>query len=482
MRKIVDFGEKIGGARKDMWISNGLSVEDLYEMNEAEKRKFVTRDNVWPLPNAKKLVEEEQVEPLVAYWQRKVRLCVHKEPVIRKDENFDAAIERYVRQTVLLRDLAMKCKTKDDIYGVFKEFSHWQDKGSRYLEFSSNAPVDRFCIDPRVLRSSYDFSRYINTVKKTNFPYQEKSKSDKKKRKKQFVPPQLSRIEREGKDYRHGFHVTPEKWQRDFKFYGVEFGNWMSQKDRQISMDYCYDALKDLAIVLDIDDMDIAYNGNLSIAFGARGLSKASAHYEPMRRVINLTKMHGAGCTAHEWFHSLDDAIGRHYHVADGKLASMTRYTEHLPQSFLDLLHALKYDHNGNSTDFYRGSKSFDKHYAKNSFGYWADTSEMAARAFACYVKDCMGRKSDYLIAHADCYEFAFENQSICAIPQGEERELFNELFDQLFYDLKKIGILHKRPKEKTVPVIRKLAEPSVKYEFEKHISEDFTGQLTFNF
>lgn len=482
MKKIVDFGEKIGGARKDMWSSNGLSPEDLYQMNEAEKRKFVTRDNIWPLPNAKKLVEDEQVEPLVAYWQRKVRLCVHKEPVIRKNENFDAAIERYVKQAILLKNLAMKCKTKDDVYRVFEEFSRWRNKSSRYLEFSPNAPVDQFCIDTHILRSSYDFNRYIVTVRKTNFPYQEKAKSDKRKiRKKQFIPPQLSTIEREGEDYRHGFHVTPEKWQRDFKFYGVEFGNWMSQKDRQISMDYCYDALKDLAVTLDIDDQDIAYDGHLSIAFGARGLSKASAHYESMRRVINLTKMHGAGCTAHEWFHSLDDSIGRHFQVADGKLASMTRYTEHLPKSFLDLLHALKYDHNGNPTDFYRGSKSFDKHYAKDSFGCWADTSEMAARAFACYVKDCMGRKSDYLIAHADCYEFEFDNQSICAIPQGEERELFNELFDQLIYELKKIGILHKRKEEVQKPLL-KLAEPKVPYDFQKNISEEFSGQLTFNF
>jgi hypothetical protein len=54
-------------------------------------------------------------------------------------------------------------------------------------------------------------------------------------------------------------------------------------------------------------------NGDLAIAFGARGqgLSGAKAHYEPDYGVINLTKMKGAGSLAHEWFHSLDHFLAR---------------------------------------------------------------------------------------------------------------------------------------------------------------------------
>ena len=76
MRKIEDFGKKIGGARKDVWSVEGIQIDDLHEMTDEEKRRYVTRENVWPLPNAKKLVDEEGVLPFVAYWQRKVRLCV----------------------------------------------------------------------------------------------------------------------------------------------------------------------------------------------------------------------------------------------------------------------------------------------------------------------------------------------------------------------------------------------------------------------
>ena len=77
----------------------------------------------------------------------------------------------------------------------------------------------------------------------------------------------------------------------------------------------------------------------------------------------------------------------------------------------------------------------------------------MAARAFACYVKDVLGYKSDYLIAHADVYTFEFEDQGICAIPQGEERDIFNEMFDQLFFDLKELGFFHERSEKSERPV-----------------------------
>ena len=38
---INDFGEKIGGARKDVWKERGLMVEDLDGMTQGEKEKYV---------------------------------------------------------------------------------------------------------------------------------------------------------------------------------------------------------------------------------------------------------------------------------------------------------------------------------------------------------------------------------------------------------------------------------------------------------
>ena len=65
----------------------------------------------------------------------------------------------------------------------------------------------------------------------------------------------------------------------------------------------------DLADVLGIKDDQISLNGRLALAIGARGHGGALAHYEPVERVINITKFRGGGSLGHEWFHSFDNMI-----------------------------------------------------------------------------------------------------------------------------------------------------------------------------
>ena len=144
--------------------------------------------------------------------------------------------------------------------------------------------------------------------------------------------PLLEHIKRDGPDVRHGRRINADIWQREFSFRGVEFGNWLSQKDRQDSMNYCYEALHDLADALEIDKKDIAFGGELALAFGARGRSGAASHYEFMRRVINLTKMHGAGTLAHEWAYALDNMLAGFYGIDDAKFASCSKQSEKLPE------------------------------------------------------------------------------------------------------------------------------------------------------
>lgn len=128
---------------------------------------------------------------------------------------------------------------------------------------------------------------------------------------------------RKGPERRQG-PATAEMFQDAFGFRGVEFGNWMRQagdgKERQEVLNHAYDGLLDLAELLGIPPKAISLNGELGLAFGARGqgLSGAKAHYEPDYVVINLTKMSGAGSLAHEWIHALDHYLGRQ----DGRASS----------------------------------------------------------------------------------------------------------------------------------------------------------------
>ena len=168
--------------------------------------------------------------------------------------------------------------------------------------------------------------------------------TEKKKRKTRFVPKQLQNVVRDGPCYGidENNHATGDMYLNTFGFAGGEFGNLMNENDRQISLDYGYNALMDLADVLDIKSTDISFDGELSIAFGARGHSAALAHYEPLRQVINLTKMKGAGTLAHEWGHALDNILSKK--LSDSNFDSyLTNGNGKALSSVKELMNTIKY-------------------------------------------------------------------------------------------------------------------------------------------
>lgn len=124
--------------------------------------------------------------------------------------------------------------------------------------------------------------------------------------------PRPENTQRTGVARREG-DAKDSDFSRVFGFRGVEFGNWNNQAERQELLNDAFDGLMDLAEVLNIPPEALSLNGELALAFGARGqgLSSAKAHYESNRVVINLTKMNGAGSLAHEWWHAFDHYLSR---------------------------------------------------------------------------------------------------------------------------------------------------------------------------
>lgn len=433
--KIEDFGEKIGGARKDMYASKESLLQSVDELNENERKKYLKKDKLWKLPPDKERVEAGQ-QPFVVFWQRTVRKMITSEPRRHYDDPDRWKI--YTETLLEIRDKVMDVKTEDDIKAFYD-----------YLRNIKSDPLSGMTDKLSYICLLYDITKiegYHNWIRRkiayTNFPYGNE-KTTSKKRKENFCPPQLEFVNRSGEDYRHNIDVTPEMWQKKFNFRGVEFGNWMSQADRQTSMNMCYDALLDLCRIIGVTPESITFSGKLAIAFGARGMSRALAHYEPLREVINLTKMRGAGSTAHEWFHALDHHIAILYDINNSTLASEYSIRNRFPKSFQNLIDSCKYNETGQATDFYRNSRKFDKNYSKDSHGYWSSNCEMLARAFACYCHDRYDGNSDYLYAHSEsCVMMDPDGEILFAIPKGEERERINKHFDIFFEELKNLKIL----------------------------------------
>lgn len=242
---------------------------------------------------------------------------------------------------------------------------------------------------------------------------------------------------RVGKGFRKGKDITPEEFSKTFGFRGVQFGNYVEGTKRIEDINNAYDSLMDMAEVLHLPEEAISLNGELGLAFGARGTGgkhAASAHYEPLNVVINLTKKKGAGSLAHEWWHALDNYFGK---KNKGEMATETygvkdsAFREEMAEAYTDVKKAVR-------EAIYERSKELDKARTKD---YWSTDVEMTARAFETYIKhkiNSQGFSNDYL-ANIIGEEYFKTNGRENAYPYPTKAEMpaIEKAFDNFFNTIK---------------------------------------------
>ena len=250
-----------------------------------------------------------------------------------------------------------------------------------------------------------------------------------------------SNAPRVGKDHRNGGDVTPDAFAETFGFRGVQFGNYVEQGRRQQDLNDAYDGLMDLAGILNVPARALSLNGELGLAFGARGKggkSAPKAHYERHNIVINLTKKDGAGSLAHEWFHSLDNYFSRerggnaeNAMATEGNAASSVR--PEVAEAFRNVRRAV------NRTKLKQRSEKLDKVRTK---AYWSTDPEMTARAFESYVIEKLrdqGASNDYLanIVSEEYWEaseaLGMQDSDSYPYPEAAEIPEIRSAYDNLF-------------------------------------------------
>lgn len=410
-KKMDDFGEKIGGARKDEWQARGLTAADLDGMNLREIQKYAKKERVWKRPNWVQAVEDGGDRGLL-YAQNEIYISLNTQPASaysyksKTEEQIKAVAKTYADEVNAIKKMAESVKTADDLKKMGREWLAengyveikngqltWTHKyyespalyGSKYLNTLDNlikrfdmlgerAYMEGFGIAPEnklprgyeirrtrdsmfgsvsetgeyyIVKGHYRVATGFKTVEDALAYGREKfgnATTTEKSGKQRYVPVQLAEVHRDGLDYRKGKKAVGDDFLRDFGIKGGEFGNWLSELDRQTSLDYGYDAFCDLADALGIELTDIGLNGTLSIGFGSRGkgLSGAAAHYEPARKVINLTKMNGAGSLAHEFWHAVEDYISGDTHQSE-MTSNFSKMPERTRKAAYDLVHKMQY-------------------------------------------------------------------------------------------------------------------------------------------
>lgn len=244
---------------------------------------------------------------------------------------------------------------------------------------------------------------------------------------------------RKGKDWRAGRDVSADEFRATFGFRGVEFGNWANQQERQIALNNAYDALMDLSEATGKSPRAISLNGELGIAFGARGSGRAMAHYEPDKIVINLTKTMGAGTLAHEWWHAMDNYFARmrgqrHKYNTDrtGYSYDRTRgtYSDEERREITDAFKEL------NTAIELSGYGERSKKYASLKSSYWSRPTELGARAFEAWVNRKLSEKgtiNDFLATPPMAWENNGLTETYYPYPIESDFEKLDTAFENLF-------------------------------------------------
>lgn len=370
--KIEDFGEKIGGAKKDQWRVRNMIADDIEGMNEREMESVVLKKHIFKDINYEQMVNDG-IPAYVVFGIKTIKDSLPAKPTKMRTgttlEQYKKDRKNYVKAIELVRDKLLDVRNENDLLKLDHEVYQttgimaydtsyvgtlrtlaWTDMGREQYYYLGTKKI----LNALNVRS-YDLNKYKHKVKKTDFPkkveawrrniritkfhsgdygvvndktngiyaadfetYDEAQRymetvlkpelSTKTKRTKPEIP-HLAKLTINTVSHLDGKDAKEQDFLDVFHFKGGEFGNWVNQEERQQVMNMAYDALYDFADLLGIAPHSVTFDKVLSLAFGARGSGRALAHYESARKVINLTKLKGAGSLAHEWFHAFDDYI-----------------------------------------------------------------------------------------------------------------------------------------------------------------------------
>ena len=258
---------------------------------------------------------------------------------------------------------------------------------------------------------------------------------------------------------------------------GVQWGNSVTDDERKHHAAKALEAITDLADVTGLHPKDIALDGNLGLAIGARGKGVAAAHYEPGNKVINLTRANGVGTLSHEWGHAFDHMLNGFgldttnkgdKVVKKGGYMSNDTDTHHLikkygknnereyrsttsePEKMKEYGYEIEPRERSDIRDAYRGlnkvSKGFRERLAnvlqddvnsgvissKKANDYWNSDHEIFARSFEQYVMHKMkekGVENTYLSGMAKGHKYW---------PTPEESKAMAPAFDKIFEQYRK--------------------------------------------
>lgn len=335
--------------------------------------------------------------------------------------------------------------TAEDAIAEFGRFVAEQGESAKperdvHFDIYSRPRMPGFFIGKKVGRRHVDLEHFTDIKAARAYLAENKDQLAAKLEKTKEVPAhrRATNSPRVGVDHRDGADVAPERFAEAYGFRGVQFGNYVEDGRRQADLNEAYDALMDMAGVLGLPARALSLNGELGLAFGARGrggVNPAAAHYELVPVVINLTKRRGAGSLGHEWWHALDNYFARRGGAPLGFGSESGSATAGIRPAMAEAFGNLK--QTIGLIGMRERSRKLDELRTKD---YWSTGPEMSARAFESYLIAKLadqGAANDYLANVVE--EKAFGDEASYPYPTAAEIAPVRAAFDRFFQTLEQV-------------------------------------------
>ncbi|NOU48948.1 hypothetical protein HG263_00090 [Pseudoalteromonas sp. JBTF-M23] len=219
------------------------------------------------------------------------------------------------------------------------------------------------------------------------------------------MPRITSGFKRQGPEYRFGDQTDFHEIKHTFGFKTITIGSWVTPTEQRLGANLIYDALADLAQILQVPPFVIGLKGTLNFALGTGGQLGVQAHYNASTRTLALAKNAGAGALAHEWWHAFDHYICKHVfsHSSAHSFAS-SLWLQHplsnnhplnlqLAKFFKMILLSSKGD---KPSQFFEHAKQLDSQYG---LLYFSLPQELSARAFESCIAYNTSISNEYLVS-----------------------------------------------------------------------------------
>tara|TARA_B100000446_G_scaffold83930_1_gene79183 strand:- start:9014 stop:10513 length:1500 start_codon:yes stop_codon:yes gene_type:complete len=221
--------------------------------------------------------------------------------------------------------------------------------------------------------------------------------------------------------------ISASSLMNDFGFRGIQFGNALSNNERQLFISNTYHAFQVIALILNIPTKWIGFGG-LGLAFGARGSGNAAAHFEPTLNIINLTRFNGPGAIAHEFFHSIDNRLAKKCGYPDKLYSELSFIPDNDDiQQRINAFKVILVSCTDKNSSYYKCAKALGSQ--KGGRKYWTENCELMARAFEAYIQDTIEEKNlESEWASTGTKEMDYKSE-MHPYPTGKERSILNEIF-----------------------------------------------------